>query len=331
LKKALADGADALAAARVAAATQAYELALAIDRTNTAAQHGLKRAAAVEGVQALIVEARRAADAGNWTAAAAGYRHALALDAEATEARAGLTLAERQVADAEYQTAMAGALKALNLRRFAEARTDIARALAVRPKAAEPRDVAARVNQAIAGTRIEDLRVEADNHERNERWNDALTVYESILGRNSTLLFAREGRDRVTPRVKLDARLTDFNARPERLGYLEIREAARRAVNEGQQIASPGPVLRSEIAQVEALLATAEKPVRVALESDAATQVVIYHFGALGAFTRREVELPPGIYTVLGTRTGFRDVRQELKVRPGESPAALIVRCEDPI
>jgi len=102
-------------------------------------------------------------------------------------------------------------------------------------------------------------------------------------------------------------------------------------VAEARELPSPGPVLRSQVAKVEALLATAEKPVRVALESDAATQVVIYRVGALGAFTRREVELPPGTYTVLGTRNGYRDVRQELKVRPGESPAALVVRCEDPI
>ena len=82
---------------------------------------------------------------------------------------------------------------------------------------------------------------------------------------------------------------------------------------------------------VESLLATAATPVRVAIESDSATEVVIYHVGALGAFARREVELAPGTYTVLGSRAGYRDVRRELKVRPGEAPAALIVRCEDRI
>ena len=331
LAKALADGATALAAVRVAEATQSFELALAIDPANASAIHGLKRAGAADSVQALLIDAQRAADASDWSQAVAAYRQALALDGESPEARAGLALTERLAAQAQYQTSMAAALKALNLRRFAEARANIGRARALRPNAPEPKDVAARVDQAIAGTRIEDLRVEATAHERSERWNDALTVYESILSRNVTLMFAREGRERVRPRVSLDARLTDFAVRPERLGYAEVREAARRALTQARQVANAGPVLRAATQKLEALLNTAEKPVRVALESDAATQVVIYRVGALGAFTRREVELPPGTYTVLGTRAGFHDVRHELKVRPGASPAALVVRCEDPI
>jgi tetratricopeptide (TPR) repeat protein len=331
LTKALADGAQALATARIGEATQAFRLALAIDPGNAAAQHGLKRAGAADRVQELIVEARRAATEKNWAASVDAYRHALSLDGETVEARQGLETAQRALNEEQYQTAMADALRGLNTRRFAAARAAIDRARELRPVAAEPKDLAARVNAAIAGTRIEDLRAEAGAHERAERWSDALAIYDSILERNATLLFAREGRDRVTPRVQLDARFNDFIARPERLGFPEVRDAARRAVAEAGAIGSPGTVLRAQVAKVEALLATAEKPVRVAIESDAATEVVIYRVGPLGAFTRREVELPPGTYTVLGTRTGFRDVRRELKVRPGEAPAALVVRCEDRI
>jgi tetratricopeptide (TPR) repeat protein len=331
LKKALADGAEALAAVRTGEATQAYQLALAIEPGNAAAEHGLKRAGVADRVQELIVDAGRAAAEKNWAASADAYRHALALDGEAVEAREGLATAQRELNEEQYQTTMAEALRALDTRRFAAARAAIDRARELRPAAAEPKDLAARVNAAIAGTRIEDLRTEALAHERAERWSDALAIYDSILERNSTLLFAREGRDRVTPRVHLDARFSDFIARPERLGYPEVREAARRAVTEAAAATNPGPVLRSQVAKVEALLATAEKPVRVAIESDAATEVIIYRVGALGAFTRREVELPPGTYTVLGTRAGYRDVRRELKVRPGEVPAAVVVRCEDRI
>jgi hypothetical protein len=43
------------------------------------------------------------------------------------------------------------------------------------------------------------------------------------------------------------------------------------------------------------------------------------------------VELLPGRYTVVGTRTGFRDVRREVVLPPGTVPAAIVVRCEEPI
>ena len=32
-----------------------------------------------------------------------------------------------------------------------------------------------------------------------------------------------------------------------------------------------------------------------------------------GSFTRREIELKPGKYTVLGTRSGYRDVRRDVR------------------
>ena len=52
----------------------------------------------------------------------------------------------------------------------------------------------------------------------------------------------------------------------------------------------------------------------------------------LGALTRqRDVELLPGRYTVVGTREGYRDVRREVVLPPGAAPAALTVRCEEPI
>jgi hypothetical protein len=71
--------------------------------------------------------------------------------------------------------------------------------------------------------------------------------------------------------------------------------------------------------------------VRVSFESDNLTEVVIFRVGKLGLFERRDMELLPGSYTIVGTRAGFRDVRRELTVLPGQALAPLLVRCEDPI
>ena len=45
----------------------------------------------------------------------------------------------------------------------------------------------------------------------------------------------------------------------------------------------------------------------------------------------RSPVLPPGKYTVVGTRPGFRDVRREITVVPGAAPAPVVIRCEDRI
>ena len=41
--------------------------------------------------------------------------------------------------------------------------------------------------------------------------------------------------------------------------------------------------------------------------------------------------LLPGTYTVVGTRNGYRDVRQSFKILPGEPLGPVVVRCEEKI
>ncbi len=69
----------------------------------------------------------------------------------------------------------------------------------------------------------------------------------------------------------------------------------------------------------------------LSLESDNATEVAIQRVGFLGTFDRRQVELKPGKYTVTGKRTGFRDVRREITVAPGQSGQTIVIRCLEPL
>ncbi len=69
----------------------------------------------------------------------------------------------------------------------------------------------------------------------------------------------------------------------------------------------------------------------VILRSDGRTEIVIYRVARLGRFQEHRMELLPGTYTVVGSREGYRDVRQALTIRPGAPPMPLVVRCEEPI
>jgi hypothetical protein len=59
--------------------------------------------------------------------------------------------------------------------------------------------------------------------------------------------------------------------------------------------------------------------------------VVIYHVGRLGSFIDRQLELPPGTYTAVGSRSGYRDVRRVFKLRPGKSSPTVDIRCEEAV
>ena len=79
------------------------------------------------------------------------------------------------------------------------------------------------------------------------------------------------------------------------------------------------------------LLPGADKPVHLALTSDSLTQVSIPNVGTFGSFARRDIELKPGHYTVIGTRDGYRDVRLDVTIAPGEDSQTVSISCNEPI
>ena len=75
----------------------------------------------------------------------------------------------------------------------------------------------------------------------------------------------------------------------------------------------------------------ANTPLRVELRSDGETEVSVHHVGRLGTLRSRAIEVLPGIYTVVGRRKGYRDVRLTLEVKPGEPGPPLEVVCTERI
>ena len=67
------------------------------------------------------------------------------------------------------------------------------------------------------------------------------------------------------------------------------------------------------------------------ISSDNSTTVSVATVGDLGVFTQRDVELPPGDYAIIGRREGYRDVRRELNITPGQRQASVTVQCTERI
>jgi hypothetical protein len=77
--------------------------------------------------------------------------------------------------------------------------------------------------------------------------------------------------------------------------------------------------------------ADVDKPVHLSLLSDNATAVAIPSIGQFGTFAKRDIELKPGRYTVIGTRDGYRDVYRDITVVAGQESQTIHVSCSDPI
>ena len=108
-------------------------------------------------------------------------------------------------------------------------------------------------------------------------------------------------------------------------------EAAKTLLADARGVAQPGEKLRRQVATLDQLLAAANSPVEVVLESDNLTHVTVFRVADLGRFERIAIRLRPGRYVAAGTRSGFRDVRVEFTVTGQALDAPIVVRCEEPI
>jgi hypothetical protein len=140
---------------------------------------------------------------------------------------------------------------------------------------------------------------------------------------------ALDGRKRTETRAVLDEKVEFHLANPGRLSTATVFDDAASCLDEALETVPSGPRLERQIARLEALLKTISTPVAVVLESDAQTEIMVYRVGRLGTFTRRELNLKPGAYTVVGSRSGYRDIRLQLIVTPGTPPKPLVVRCTE--
>lgn len=324
-------GAHAIAQGDSAKARSAYELAVAMNPDDAAAKTGLKRAESLDQVLALLAQGRSYEQSSQPTQALASYREALHLDPQTQAARDAVARIESQLASDAFGRAMARSYQALQAGQYAAARSAVEEARKVRPQAPELAQALNQIQQAEQTQAIETHLQKAKAFEENERWVEALAELEQAAKLDPNVAAVNESLARVRPRVALHKELELYITQPERLFAASVRQTARASLERARALPEQGPVLRAQVEKVEMWLARAETPVRVSLQSDNATHVTIYRVGELGTFTERSVELAPGRYVAVGKRPGYRDVRREFLLVPGETPPPVVIRCEDPV
>ena len=297
----LAAGERAVGAGQAALATQAYDLAVRIAPQDTQALQGQARARQL-------------------AAAAQPQQPAAAAPARS----------ETAFGEDRYAKAAGEGFAALGAGRLSEARAAFERARTLRPEGAEAIDGLKRVDAAERTRGFGSLQTRAEDLEADERWDEALAAYNSALRQNPSLEFAQQGKARAQARLDLSETLQGFIDRPDRLASPAARTEAEGALKSAQAVSSPGPALRLQLARVSALLPEMDKTVRLSLVSDGLTQVSIPEIGSFGGFSRRDVELKPGRYTVIGTREGYREVRRDITLTPGQQGQTINVTCNDP-
>jgi hypothetical protein len=175
------------------------------------------------------------------------------------------------------------------------------------------------------------LRARAESAEGAENWNEAASLYQTIVKTQDNLSFAEEGLKRNRELARTTERIAKWLEDPTQLFRPETLEEARDLMQLGQRAAEGRPKLSQQVQNLEIAVQLASTPIPVTFESDTLTEVVIRGVGTLGSFDRRDVPLKPGRYVVLGRRDGYRDARSEISVIPGRQQPVVGIRCTDKI
>jgi tetratricopeptide (TPR) repeat protein len=331
LKAQIDEGKRALAAGEFENARHALDTALKIEPGNNEATEWLGKVAAASGVVPTIADAENAEVAKDLAKAKRLFTDVLQRNPGNVTATQGLARVNRALTETEFNEEFGAGIAALNAGRLADASRHLQRARTLRPDSAEVGAALQRVADAGSSRSLADLENRAARLVTEERWTEALEIYDKALERDPSLQFAIDGRAAVAPRAELGNQLQALIDRPERLATDAVRVQAERLLARARALPTQGPVIRSQVQRLELLLPTFNQPVMLALESDNATEVAIHRVGFLGTFDRRNVELKPGRYTVTGKRAGFRDVRRDITVAPGQTGQTIVIRCLEPI
>lgn len=335
----ISDGEAAIVDQNSALALERFTLALRLGPDSARAQQGLARAQTLDEVENLIARGENLQQEGDLQVAQQQFEQAAALDGAHERAAALVTQNRQMIADATYTNVMSEGFALLQQGQADEAIAAFQRAQRIKPGSDEATEAISQTREEITLARIADLQAQAEAFETNEEWEQAVTAYDAVLALDSNLVFALEGKDYSARRLQLDRLLAVNIDQPMRLSdqaaYNEAQEVYRIGRDlEADLLAEQGQVgerLAQQLDAMEELLQQMQIPLEVTLRSDNATQVTVYQVAELGTFSETTLMLTPGRYVAVGTRPGYRDVREEFVVGFGNDLNSLTIRCNEEV
>jgi tetratricopeptide (TPR) repeat protein len=333
-------GEAALQASDAASALANFSLAAQIDPTSAAADDGVRRAQVLDDVERLLAEGDSLQSAGELEAAVLLFDKAAALDSSHPRISELMARNAQLQLDARFTQAMSEGFALLQQSQSDQAIVAFERALQIKPGNAQAQEAIDQTRTELTLQAIETQRTLALSLETAEQWQQAVLAYDAILALDSNLVFAQEGRDYSVRRVQLDELLELNLNNPLRLSETAALEEANAVLQIATDLASDlqqdeqmtlGPRLQSQIERTRQLLADMQVPVQVTLISNNATDVTVFQVGRLGSFTETSLQLRPGRYVAVGTRPGYRDVREEFIVGFGQQLNSLTISCNEQV
>ncbi len=312
-------------------ATDAYTLATAIRPRNQEARDGLERAQTLEQVIVHLEQATNFEQQYQLDDALKEIQTALELDPLSIQAKEKLSQIKVTMAEVNYASAMGKGYQHIEQQQYRSAIGQFNRALTIKPQDQAARDAIVQAENQATQNRIQTAIKAAKRFEEQELWQKAHESYQTAQGLDKSLVSARIGALRTKARADLDQQLQKLIDQPLRLADPGVHRSAQSLLSDAQAVKPRGKRIDQQAEALSIAMNQALDPVSVMLKSDNQTQITIYKVGVLGLFNEHALELKPGLYTVVGSRTGYRDVREEITLQPGSSRQTFTIQCKEKI
>lgn len=314
---------EALQARNEPLALDRFELAVAVEPEDESAQIGLARAKALSEVTALLNSADILIEQSQFEQAKIEVEQAIALDNEDPLSKEVLASIESSIARRDFQEYMSVGYRELSASNYDQAQSAFRSARLIDPQNNAVADALDQVEATRESDRSAGLLQQALLAEQTEQWTTARDQYQLLLEEDPNRVEARIALVKVEARVNLETEILEYIGQPLRLKDEQLWRKAEEALRQARAISSPGPVLNNQADQLAQTLRKARTPVRLELVSDGATQISILGVSNLGLIRTHPLDLNPGTYVVIGKKSGFQDIRQEVVLTGDEAKVVV--------
>lgn len=312
-------------------AIEAFTIVTTIIPEDTLAKSKLERAENLNAVVELTSQATTYEYQNMLSKALELYQRASMQDPLWTPAKDGVDRVAQLITDRRFSDTMSEGFNSLANKRYDLAKEAFQKAQSLMPASTEPKDGLVQVEVAEQSERIDKLRIKASLSDKEERWNAAVETYAELLMLDSSLSFAHSGKKTADMRLKIDRDLQKYISHPEIMQKDEELTSAKRAVYDASKLGANSPKLKSQLSRLSMLVSQARTPLSLKIQSDNKTNIIVYKVDQLGRFTEKVLNLIPGSYTVVGKRSGYRDVQRKVTLLAGSKSNIVFIACEEKI
>lgn len=310
-------------------ATQALQEAARYQPGSAVIEAGRRRLEKLDEVIALFEQALEAGSEARFDDAITLMQDARTIDPNTQGAAEFLRRMRQSSLDARFRKILAEGYGALDQQDFNSAEEAFRQALGLKP---DDPGATQGLEQAVTGETNRNIQsglAEAAEYTRVEDWEQAILAFHQVRQIDPSLSEANEGMAYVRMRKELDDALRAMIASPGQLADDRQFAKAKDLLERSNQISSAGPRLDEQRQTLARQINIASQSAQVLLLSDSETDVRLQYHGDLGRFKQRTLALRPGRYLVQGGRDGYRELRFEIDVVPGEQRVEVI--CSEPI